>query len=540
VRAGNKNKKVCNITNFSRFALLAVTAFILSGLAAGTAAAQANDIYITPDGGGNGVCTSNVHTPSWFNSVGNWGTGSTQIGAGTVVHLCGTFTSTLTAQGDGTSGNPVTILFESGTKFSTPAFAGCYIVLDGRNNVVVDGGSNGVIENTSNGTNLANHTQSDAIRADAASNIEVKNLHIQNLYVHAGTSDTRMQVGSLNCVSSNHPRGTISIHDNTMHDMNWCIKLGQYNNPGVTLNIYNNEIYNIDHAVAIYGDTTDQSYTLNFHDNWIHDFANWDTSTNLYHHDGIHIYSGDGVRNFYNNKFSGSMGVNNTSYVFEEIMQGGSKGSNSGGSQVWYNNVWIQAQNNNVSNALAYITGNAVFYNNTFICNDTNGGDNQGGLRFNFDTSYYTSIPRHITFENNVMSGCVTFFEGINTVFDSLNYNAYVAAQSGGQHKWSYNKNSLDTLAAWQSATGKEGSGTYNPTSGLNSLGMPQSGSPVLSVGTNLSNLGIAALNSDTSAGNTKTPVARLSSWNAGAFASTSSTATAPPTPPAGLTAIVQ
>ena len=138
------------------------------------------------------------------------------------------------------------------------------------------------------------------------------------------------------------------------------------------------------------------------------------------------------------------------------------------------------------------------------------------------------------------MSGCVTFFEGINTIFDSLDYNVYVAAQAGGQHKWSYNTASLDTLAAWQSATGKESNGAYNATSGLDSLGMPQSGSPVLSVGTNLSSLGITPLNSDTSAGHTKIPVARSSIWNAGAFAGGASSASAPPVPPAGLTAIVQ
>jgi hypothetical protein len=544
VRVLNRNTTICSfrisLANIHRLILAGLVALVFSGLAARGASAQASDVYITPDGGGNGVCTNNVHPPSWFNNSANWGSGSSQIGAGTIVHLCGTFTNAFTAQGNGSSGNPVTILWESGAKLSAPAFLGAWFILDGCSNIVLDGGTDGVIEDTANGTNLGNHIQSDAIRADNATNIEVKNLHIQNLYVHQGLSDTMMAVGSLNCFLANHPSGTFSIHDNVMHDMNWCLKIGQYTNPGVTLNIYDNEIFNIDHGMAIFGDTTDQPYTLNFHDNWVHDFANWDTSVNLYHHDGIHIYAGDGVRTFYNNKFSGSMGVNNTSYVFEEIMQGGSKGSNPGGSQVWYNNVWIQAPNNNVSNALAYITGNAAFYNNTFVCNDTNGGDNQGGLRYNFGTLYYNSIPRHLTFENNAMSGCVTFFEGINTIFDSLNYNVYVAATSGGQHKWSYNTTSLDAIAAWQSTTGKDGSSLYNPTSGLNSLGMPQSGSPVLSVGVNLSTLGITPLNSDTSAGHTKTPFARSSSWNAGAFGSGSSAAATPPTPPAGLTAIVQ
>ena len=55
--------------------------------AAMSVSAQASDVYITPDGGGSGVCTNNTHPPSWFNSSGNWGSGAAQIGAETVVHF---------------------------------------------------------------------------------------------------------------------------------------------------------------------------------------------------------------------------------------------------------------------------------------------------------------------------------------------------------------------------------------------------------------------------------------------------------------------
>src|SRR5438132_776393 len=92
--------------------------------------------------------------------------GSTYIAqavAGTIVHLCGTFTGTLnstmlTAQGSGASGNPVTLLFETNANFTSPAWnsPNGAINIGGRNFITIDGGTNGIIQNTANGTNLAN------------------------------------------------------------------------------------------------------------------------------------------------------------------------------------------------------------------------------------------------------------------------------------------------------------------------------------------------------------------------------------------------
>src|SRR5215472_17868238 len=89
--------------------------------------ASATGVFITPDGSAQGACTTSPQPPSFFNNAANWGTGPGQIGPGTTVHLCGTFsapigTNILTAQGSGASGNPVTILFESGTVMTSPAF----------------------------------------------------------------------------------------------------------------------------------------------------------------------------------------------------------------------------------------------------------------------------------------------------------------------------------------------------------------------------------------------------------------------------------
>src|SRR3990167_5448272 len=73
--------------------------------------AASSNIYLSQSaaGSGDGSSCANARAVSFFNSSGNWGTGATQIGPGTVVHLCGTITTDLTFQGSGASGSPVVV-----------------------------------------------------------------------------------------------------------------------------------------------------------------------------------------------------------------------------------------------------------------------------------------------------------------------------------------------------------------------------------------------------------------------------------------------
>lgn len=72
-----------------------------------SAHAQATAVYLAQSavGAGNGLDCADARAVSYFNSSGNWGTGSTQIGPGTTVHLCGSsITTALTFQGSGSAG----------------------------------------------------------------------------------------------------------------------------------------------------------------------------------------------------------------------------------------------------------------------------------------------------------------------------------------------------------------------------------------------------------------------------------------------------
>src|SRR4051812_7130444 len=99
-----------------------VLAFLFTALPAG-----AKDFYIAASqastGAGTGCSTAKSYT--WFNNTASWGTGSTQIGPGTTIHLCGTITGTagqqlLAVRGNGNATSPITIKFETNAVLSAP------------------------------------------------------------------------------------------------------------------------------------------------------------------------------------------------------------------------------------------------------------------------------------------------------------------------------------------------------------------------------------------------------------------------------------
>jgi hypothetical protein len=81
------------------------------GLLSANSARAASAIYIAQNAQGlaDGANCANAHAASWFNSASNWGSGSTQINAGSTIYLCGSISSNLTFQGSGASGNPITV-----------------------------------------------------------------------------------------------------------------------------------------------------------------------------------------------------------------------------------------------------------------------------------------------------------------------------------------------------------------------------------------------------------------------------------------------
>jgi hypothetical protein len=514
--------------------LFQLFAFLLFALPVG-----AKDFYIAQNaaGGRSGLHSClNASTVSWFNNSASWGTGSLQIGPGTSVHLCGTFTGTpgqqlLTVRGDGTSTSPITIKFESGAKLTAPywAWSGA-INAAGRRYIVIDGGGSGVIQNTASGTTLQYQQDTRAIYASNCFACVVRNLTIANLYVHTSVTDVAVRQTAVNCVlwlaSDN-----FVIDRVTCHDAGWAFA-GYGNN--FTLRFSN--AYNVDHGLAFGANGTTSGFSI--HDNHIHDFTNWDTTANAYHHDGLHLWGQNGgtVTNgvIYNNIFDGDSGVNITADIYlQDSIQ----------NVAVYNNVFI-VPNSRTNNVLWFegktgstplpggpATGNSAY--NNFI---KAGGHSHG-------TGIFAMSQFEFTAYNNVLLGGnsdITIQGGGSFSSAGVDNNIYedLLADAGSYNAFGYQGGNYRSLSAWQAACHCDSHSKLATATNINagSLGQLLSGSVAISAAANLMGITSGPL----------APLARdkvgalrpvTGNWDAGAYKYGSVPL---PAAPAGITAIVR
>jgi hypothetical protein len=473
----------------------------------------AENLYVAQAaaGGNTGADCANAHAVTFFNTAGNWGAGAGKIGPGDTAHLCGTITSALAAQGDGSAGTPITILFETGAKISLPACAtsGC-LALSNRHYIIVDGGTNGIIENTDNGSGLGHSQDSVGVEVTSCDHCTIQNLTLRNFYVHTSASDEHGFSADGAVYSAYTTDGTnLLIQNNTIHDCHWCIWLN-YGGGGsiANISILNNNIYNADHGVAMAGyglGSGSQVLTgLVIAGNSFHDFSNWDITSGGYHHDGVHLFSSNSASasgsQIYNNSCYGALGASITSCFFFE---------QSSPNTLIFNNVMygFTAPSGNFGLIGFGDNDGGGIYNNTMI-----------GLTNNAFYCLMIATPSSGTpasFENNAMSGCWmgTAYYNTSPIVGTLNYNAYGDAGAGSVGYYIQTGTNY-TLANWRTFTGKEASSLYSSSLGLSGVGIPAVGSAVISAGVNLTALGITALNTDLAG------AARPSSgaWDIGAY----------------------
>jgi hypothetical protein len=525
---------------------LVVLGFLLSA-----SAARANDIYLAQNlsGAGNGADCADALAVSWFNSSANWGGGTNQIGPGTTVHLCGTITGAagstgLDVLGNGTSTSPITILFETGAVLQAPYWAGpnlsgmcnssCGGAIDilGFSYITIDGGTNGLIQNTANGTSLANHQNSVGIYLNG-SNLIVRNLAIQSIYMNQGSSSSATDTAGENTADIRVDKGSpnISIYNNKLNDA----RVGIWSDSsGSGVNYYNNTIQSHCWHISLNG-----SGSPNVYNNDISDWTNW-FYPNAYHQDGIIVY-GDSTAItpfIYNNYIHGDLiGASPTGFIFCTY---GATGNGSASSCTIFNNLLVGTGNTATRGAGIYFhSGNGsnslgphFLYNNTFV-----------GFSFMIYAEGDSTI--HYTIQNNVFfgNGSQWYLEGNTTALSSLtsDHNDFYGGRSNGPFSWGSVSNGQ--FSNWQSM-GKDTNGS-NANPGLDSTYHLQANSPVISLSANLTGLNIAALNigkpSIVGVNGTQDGVARspiTPSWSVGAYPFSSSTASRP-APPQGLSATV-
>lgn len=513
-----------SLTTIKRTFFVGLFVLVFNSFGATSASAQSTDVYITPDGGGNGVCTNNTHPPNWFNNSANWGNGSSQIGAGTVVHLCGTFngsegTTLLSAQGGGSSGRPVTILFENGTTLQSPAFTAA-IDITTRQYLTVDGGTNGVIKNTANGTSLSlQRSQSTGVSAsDCTPGCRITNLSIMDLYVRNSNDPLNgIDQTSIDAVSFLRAPG-IRVDHNIVTNCGWCLS-----GFGSGMEIDHNDISKMDHGVASGCGGTCTNETV--HDNHFHDMGQWDTTNNAYHHDGIHFFSEGGSAQgplIYNNLFDGNLGVNTTAWIFIEGVSGGLGVHGA----VIFNNVLLDSVNS--AKIMLWMEGHGSSSNNSAFNNYFYNGNGMGmGMFVRGETNFSA--------KNNIVG--IISYQGTSIVSGGVDNNIYYDSNAdfGNNNLFGWNSSTVSSITTWRTLCGCDGAGKLATAAIINvaNVGIIAAPSNAIGAGANLSYLGIPALNSDKN-GN---PRAKNGPWDAGAYNSGSSSAIIPP--PTALKAIV-
>jgi hypothetical protein len=457
---------------------------------------------------------------TFFNSSSNWGTGAGQIGPGVTVDLCGTISSALGFHGSGTSGNPITLYWQPGATMSSGDWGGgAAIKSNGSSYITLNGGNNGTsIQATAEGTGLADQgVASQGIIATNCTGCTIENLTIANLYVHSSPSDTSVDQTQDNAIRFSG--SSMTIQNNTIHDVGWALyEIANSTDSNIT--IANNNIYNIDHGWASTAAFNGGNIgPIVFSGNHVHDFSNWDTTNDAYHHDGIHCYSANaqGLTPHYNgvyiydNRFDGGNGgANMTADIFLEGGSGSGSTPCSDNTSNFYlfNNVFVGSAG--IYNGLVGLENNSMgvrAYNNTLEGSGTSSG-----------VCEYDPAST-VTFENNVMSACGTLIQkNSNSAFttSSPDYDVYA---SGGSNSFICNGNyySSSGFNNWKNCTGGDTHGTYVSSASLNSNGSPQTGSPVLAAGTNLTNLctgNLTALCTNING----TPRPTTGPWNAGAY----------------------
>jgi len=521
----------------------------------GPTSAHANDIYFAQNAAGaaNGSSCANALPVSFFNSSSNWGTGTSQIGPGTTVHLCGTFTGTagqtlLTSQGSGTSGSPITLLFESGANLTSPYWGpgGGAIHITGRSWITVDGATNGLIENTQNGTGLAFNAQTNLLVISNSSNITIKNLTIKNACQRAagdvGDSCTTggNDSGSVNLTG---PATNVTITRNTIsmggHGCLWYD--GSATDSGIVFS--NNTISGCNWGIGGSGSTNGLTITGNDITCVAGAVCNWDDAADANHHNGIMLFPQNG-QTYSNlvisNNFIHDVNGHTTAHIFLDPSGTGSLPSVQIYNNVLYTTPGQTGPANNFIEPAG--TAGAVVYNNTM-----SGNAYQAIGLFTNDTT-----------KNNIVVGSgkgTGANSGITGV--ASGYNDYYGLTCSGGGCYVLNGSGCCSGGLSQFTAGSTAvcspsgcdvnSVTVNPV--LDASLMLTSSSPAaVHTGINLTSLGISGL--DVSApqffgvsyacGTGCVARPSTGAWDMGAYQYSTTTGGQQPNPPSGLTALVQ
>jgi hypothetical protein len=546
-RAGAHGMQVLN--RIIAVPLMVFSASLLFAVPRSQAAATAVYVAQAQAGAGDGSSCQNAKAVSFLNSSANWGSGTTQIGPGTAVHLCGTITTALSVSGSGNSGSAILIQWEPGASLQVCSTIGAF-VFNSNSHLTIDlGGNSAAILCPNNGTGLASSTEAIGIYdgGNGAQAVEVRNGTIGPMYVHSsgsgsgGSSSLGIWIGG---GGSNN-----LFHDLKFTDAAKGILFVAAGASSSGNQIYRNNFLNTgsDIYYACGGSPCNDAGAQIFSNDFTVG-ANWLGSG--VHQESIHIFAngpGTSVSGllFYNNYMHGAWpSTGGTSHF--EVSQGGSgvgQGSQSGSV---FDNICVMTGGSTApGDGCFYVQNNDnvwSFYNNTVDC--VNNANNPGIIAFQLDTQSGNSF----TVKNNIVVNCnIAVYDQATSGTGTASYdrNIYFNIGSSGANGWWYKGKEYYPLATWQSATGQDlTSKTTNP--GLNSdYTISGASSGAYQAGNNLWSLSLTPLDTSkpASVGEDATaigiPRSSTLAWDLGAYAMSTGSAVIV-NPPTNLTATVQ
>jgi parallel beta-helix repeat protein len=459
--------------------LLAIGLSTLSLLAT---TARAEDFYIAQSalGTGTGASAANAAAITFFNTASNWATGTGKISPGDTVRLVGTISSTLTIQGSGSAGLPIIITFEPGAKISKPYWgidAASAIYASGRSYITIDGNLTGIVECSANGDTMANNQPSYGITFTGGSSNMVKNLTVQNIYVHT--------YGTANLVGTYTTRCIYVENSNNFAVVNCTLNnayLGVYvlaNGQTVTNNIVERNTISACSTAVVFacgGLTNDAITGFSMRYNDVSMGGNWYEAADLNHIDGIHTWTSAGTMSgltICGNYFHGNPSQNCTSqiYLTDNLK-----------TCYVYNNLIVGTTTRPAEgfiNINLTGTADAYIYNNTIVGLGTT---TTGGNGFAADPSRAGTT---VHMRNNIFSNCyVGIYDGSSAATWDSDYNVISGCGNVAF------RTSAMTLATWKTATGGDSHTSTNSPNLSSTYYVPTAGSSAIGTGADLTAIG--------------------------------------------------
>ncbi len=488
-------------------------------VAAGSAGSQ---VYVSQSGAGGEAGTSCVaaHRLRWLDEESHWGSGSSQVGPGTVVHLCGTLTEPVETKGSGSAGNPIEVRFEAGAKIAMGGSgcpgSGCINVGDAPEYVTINGGVDGQIENTerSYAREKEEGPVTTGIEANGCRHCNFENLEVGPLYdTEKGDVVGNTEIRGIKIRPEGGNVEYVTVAHDYFHDQGWSVNIEA--DPST------NHIY-VEHDVfyrLTHGFTPGASFNggdigpVVFAHNDFYGNINWeDGEHDTNHVDGVHCFAGYGDYPHYNSEPGKGLYIYDNYFTMEGhnaeapvFLEGANNHTVCGDktSPLWvFDNVITGTTANGL---ITDGSGEPRIFNNTFIGTTT---EKEACVEITSDTESGRELAiQNVRFKNNVASTCATLIDGQKQLLASSGfaYNLWANGSAGGalecrteqgnagEHGALY---SLAEFSTWKSCMeqGEEHSITTSSakldlTEDEGVLGKPEAGSQAIGHGANLTSL---------------------------------------------------